>query len=146
MVVYRISEADFLYLGLDFAGYKGDRKNRCATTTSERFRTNYGIDPISVSQIYVDLQKEDNGLKRPDVKYFLMTLAWLRCYETEAKMTGPWALDDTTIRDVVYKYAKQIAALAVDKVSKMTHFLCPLILHHSLLLTIFHNCISLPTD
>ena len=73
--------------------------------------------------------------------YFMMTLNWLNwCYETEAKMTGLWPFDDTTIRDVIFKYAKQIAALAAEKVSKMTHLLCPLILHPSLLLKmIFHN-------
>ncbi len=57
------------------------------------------------------MQREDDGLERLSVKYFLMTLNWLNCYETESKMTGPWALDDTTIRDVAFKYAKKIAAL-----------------------------------
>jgi hypothetical protein len=129
MVVYHISEADFLFLGLDFAGYKGQRKNRSAKTTSQRFRSNFGIDPISCSEIFVDMQKEDDGLERPSVKYFFMTLAWLNCYETEAKMTGPWAFDDTTIRKVVFEYAKKISALATEKVSNP--FLCPLmILHH----------------
>jgi hypothetical protein len=131
MVVYRISEADFLFLGLDLAGYKGERKNRCARTTSERFRSNYGIDPISCSEIFVDIQKEDDGLKRPNVKYFLMTLSWLNCYDTEAKMTGPWAFDEKTIRDVVFEYAKKISELAKEKVrSKITDrfFLCLLLM------------------
>jgi hypothetical protein len=147
MAVCRISEADFLFLGLEFAGFHGAQKNRCERTISERFRTNYGIDPISCSQIYVDMQREDDGLKRPSVKCFLMALNWLNCYETEGKMTGPWALDDTTIRDIVFECAKKIAALAAEKASKMTdHFLsCPLIpLHPSLTNNFISLQIKLP--
>jgi hypothetical protein len=105
-----------LSLGMQFAGLQiGENQS----TNTARFRSTYGIDPTSCSEIYYDLETVDIGNKKVEnlqIIYFFLTLFWLRSYSTETALAATFKLHERTIRNYLWRYAEAIQALKSIKV------------------------------
>jgi DDE superfamily endonuclease len=51
-----------------------------------------------------------------DLRYFLITINWLKLYDTEHVLAGRWKLDESTIRNHVKKHLDAIQSLKETKV------------------------------
>jgi hypothetical protein len=60
-------------------------------------------------------------MNKPNPAYFMMSLNWLRTYKTEEEMLGQWGfIEETVVRDKVWKFTFAIAALKGMEVSSKT--------------------------
>ena len=108
-----LTEANILKDGLAFVGFPGDRQNCRLSLKRDRFRAHYGVSPKSVQAVLKDLK--DIGHEFP-LKQFLMTLCWLRLYDTEHVMAGRWGLSEETIRNEVKVCISGIVSLKDQKI------------------------------
>ena len=118
-----VSEARILRKGLKYAGFsRGRHANVSLKTNLERFQSFYGSAPAIYAVILEDLQTTLNPsariiLDKHTLKHFLLALHWLRCYKTEAQLSGMFGFDEKTCRKYVWYYSAKIQALKEDKVS-----------------------------
>jgi hypothetical protein len=117
-----VSEAKILRKGLKYAGFSHRRQANVGLKTNlERFKSFYGSHPVVYSIILEDLQVTDNPaariiLDKRTLKHFLLAVHWLRCYRTEAHLSGMFGLDVKTCRKYVWYYCSKIQALKDEKV------------------------------
>lgn len=101
-----------LKFGLDCVGFKGRQKN--ATHDRLRFRAFFGIGPAAVAALYAKIAESDNC--RPELRYLLLTLYWLKSYDTLIIMSGWWQLHPDTITKWTWKFVSLIQKLKPEKV------------------------------
>lgn len=99
--------------GLNCVGFEG-RQNVSDKTNLVRFRGFYGIGPAAVAALYKALQKKD-GVP-PNLRHFLMTLYWLKSYDTVLILSGWWRLHPETIMTYTWRILRSIQSLKPDKV------------------------------
>jgi hypothetical protein len=116
-----LSTEEMQALGLHLAGFSEARQARTRQATSlDRFRSNYGLSPVTYANVLADLQTTENDdarIDRPDPRLLLMMGNWLKTYATESQMAGSWQIDEKTIRKWNWHYAVKVQALKLQKVS-----------------------------
>jgi hypothetical protein len=90
--------------GLEMVGFGAKRQNVRDNLSIRRFRSHFGIGPAVIVAIIVDT-KNDIELKH------LMTLCWLKLYETEHVMSGRWGHGEEVCRDNVKHIASRLKHL-----------------------------------
>jgi hypothetical protein len=78
------------------------------------FNSCFGSHPLVYSKIWGDLRALDP--EHLDMKNFLITIYWLRHYDTETGLEVRFNLSDTTVRKWCKYYTKLIFKLAGTKV------------------------------
>ena len=103
------SGREFLKSSLDKAT-KHDRR---------RFYSAYGLTPETIKAIFDDLHTLDIGkssIRKPNIKFLLMTLNWWKEYRTEENMAGHWKMSEKTFEKHVWAYTRAIQALSEHKI------------------------------
>jgi hypothetical protein len=119
-VIYTADE--ILEKGLKIVGFPLRRQQVNRMTQIERFVGHFGSKPVVYAEIWEALQTtaiEDARIDDKDlhIKYFFMTLAFLKSYLTESQLSGTYRIDEKTARTWVRFYIKKIQALKPSKVS-----------------------------
>ena len=106
-----------LSYGLGLVGLGGARLDVTVQLKLKRFRAHFGIDPKAIIAILKDLKidvREPTNNK--PLKNFMMTLCWLKLYETEHVMAGRWGYGEEFCRDTVKLVAGKIQSLKSRKI------------------------------
>lgn len=122
MVLLRFSRAEFLYLGLELAGFSiRNVEGNTASTNNLRFQDFFYACPKTVEDIFVDIQGPDLGessISKPNPTYLLLALFHLKKYGTKYNLA---ALIDSSEKTALYqakRYVQAIQALVGQKVSQ----------------------------
>jgi len=119
-----LTEVEMLVEGLKLLGWTEEKLNRPKEkrTNVDRFRGHYGADPHVVAQIWEDLQTTSVEAARIDVKsrrkikYFFMTLHFLKRYGTEVERETTWQISENTLRLHCWYFVDKIRALMAEKI------------------------------
>jgi hypothetical protein len=138
LVIYTADE--ILSIGLTLMGFPHERQESVSRDKNlDRFRSHYGSNPVVYAQIWEDLQLTDIEDARIDaptaksLKYFLMSINFLKCYPVRNVQEGDFGISDRTAREKSWLFLKKIQALKAEKVSLhycalsencFTHFQC----------------------
>jgi hypothetical protein len=119
-----VTEDEFLKFGLMIVGYNEVRQERMNLPSRlEDFRSFYGVQPRTCSDIFIDIQAEDlpeaSRVGKPSYRHLLMTLYWLVDYDKQKKLAATFKLNVKTVRKWLDKYTKAIQAQKVKKVSNI---------------------------
>ena len=106
------SSDDMMKAGLDLVGFKGRQEFVTKAHNIARFRAFFGVGHQAVYELYKDLM-----LIPDELKFFFMTLYWLKSYDTELILSGWWDLHIDTIRRRTWSICKKIQGLKATKVS-----------------------------
>jgi len=102
--------------GLLLCGIDKKRQEKVNKERNEsRFRSNYGVSSLAISKVIDDLHDE-KCVKKFDMRYFFLTLNWLKAYRTYPEMEGPWKLSPETIAAKTKEYATAIQSLKGRKI------------------------------
>lgn len=112
---------DFDYImayGLDVAGFGGARQNVNDKLKLKRFRSHFGIGPKAILAMLKDMKidLEDKRNNKKVLKHIMMTLCWLKLYETECVMAGRWGFGEEYCRNTVKSFASKIQHLKARKI------------------------------
>ncbi len=109
-----IDEHNLLSLGLTLGGFPEFRqKVDDVLKMRRRFRAFYGVSPRALVALYHDLL---TIFPKVDPGQLLMSMNWLKLYDTEHVMAGRWGLDEETIRRRVRDCISKIQQLKAAKV------------------------------
>ena len=110
------SQDELLKEGLFFCGFTEKRQAKVKHQRNEdRFRGNYGVSLLATSRVVADLLDAD-VIKKFNLRYFFLTLFWLKSYPTYLQIEGPWNLSTETIAPKVKEYALAIQQLKAKKI------------------------------
>jgi hypothetical protein len=112
-VLGRLDDQSLLSLGLTLAGFPEFRQKVDDNLKMRRFRAFFGMSPKAMVALYHDLI---TVFPKVDPGKLLMTMNWLKLYDTEHVMAGRWGLDEETIRRHVSKYIATIQELKQAKI------------------------------
>jgi hypothetical protein len=120
--VLRFSSKEFLFLGLELAGFSGYtiRRNE-KKMNRERFNDSFYASPQTVENIFDDIQDEELGEIRPDPLYLLLSLYYLKKYPTKHAQAAFLDRTEKTVLTWAKRYVKAIQALKEKKVSNYFH-------------------------
>lgn len=104
-----LTGAGLLWFGLCLVGFGTTRQNVCDRTNKERFRAHYGVGPLAIIAAIVDMRRKFK--EEVEVKHLMMTLCWLKLYETENVMAGRWGHCEQFCRETVKRYASKLQRL-----------------------------------
>lgn len=90
-------------------GFAGKRQDVRLALNLQRFRAFFGVGPKALAALFNDL------IDRNETD-FLITMNWLKLYDTEHVLSGRWGLHEETIRQTVKKYVAKMAALQQSKI------------------------------
>ena len=79
-----------------------------------RFQGNYGASSLALSKALDDLLEVDQ-ITNFSLKYFFLTLFWLKSYPTYVQLEGPWDVHPETIAAKIKEYAVAIQYLKGKK-------------------------------
>jgi hypothetical protein len=119
-----VSEATVLRKGLQYVGFSQRRQRSVNRETNlERFRSNYGSNPIVYAVLLHDFHTTENpeahvNVSRTKLKPFFLAIHWLYCYPTEHRMAGTFGYCAITCRKYAWYFAKKIQALKEEKVRR----------------------------
>lgn len=110
-------------LGLEYVGFDQSRQRRVKESQKLKwFNDSFGTTPVVCAHIWIDLltTSDDAARIKPGdkIKYFLMCLNWMRCYQTESVLEGLWKVSAPTIRIWNVYFATKLQALKAQKVCK----------------------------
>jgi hypothetical protein len=113
---------EILRKGLVLVGYDFRRQDKVSKTANlERFRAQYGSNPVVYAQIWEDLQttvileaRIDD--KMADADNYLMSIHFLKCYPTEVEQGGIFLGCEKSMRKWTWYYLRKIQALKQQKV------------------------------
>ena len=109
-----ITIEEILSAGLILAGYDRKQRNRKYVKRLVWFKANYGSHPLVYCVLWEQLHMIDEEQK---LKYFFMTLLWMKNYETEAILSGRFNLDEKTVRLWLEYYAEcLVIVVGKDKI------------------------------
>ena len=115
-----LTEDEILSSGLEFVHFPIRRQEKVKRDRNiKRFRGNYGVSPLTVSQLIRDLQtKLDTGvqIKNFKIKYLFLSLHWLKAYPRYVQLEGAWDICPEVIGKYTKEYAKSIQHLKKYKV------------------------------
>lgn len=109
-LVPQLSSDRMLFLGLSLVGFDHDRQKVSDTWNTRRFRAFYGVGDQALTCLY------NNLAPKPDLEKFLMTVSWMKLYETEHVLSGRWGIHENTIRPILKKNSEAIQRLKETKV------------------------------
>jgi len=120
MTTTAIEPKDIVKAGLTFVGWpENNRRNDAACL--QHFLDHFGADPIVVLSLLSDFQTTDvqaARIEKPSLRYFLMALFWLKCYDTESRLCSRWNTNEKTMRKWIRTYVNAMAALKEIKVRR----------------------------
>ena len=108
-----LDEEEFLSLGLNLVGFQDFKLDVCDTLKQQRFCAFFGIPPVAVAAMFADLSRI---MAKIDPTKLLMTINWLKLYDTEHVMAGRWGLREETVRRNILEYTKRIQDMTPAKV------------------------------
>ena len=117
--------ADILPLGLEWIGYDEMRqkKMRSEKVKESYFKSCFGHSPETIALVYNDLCMSDDVKEiiqgRPDLKYMMMMVNWLKEAVTFNSLGGRWKLHPDTVAKWCWVYARAVEALYAAKVSSL---------------------------
>ena len=115
------TEDEMLEAGLGMLGYSKKQifEKVQRETSNERFRIHYGANPKVIAFLWNHLQTTPNveaKISKGDrkMKYFLMTLHFMKRYPTEGESESMFRMSDWAVRKYKWLYIDKISALVVD--------------------------------
>ena len=109
-----LDEDSMMFHGLCVFQFGTERQGRVKKETNvDRFKSHYGIPPKTALAVYEGLRGKHTFV---ELKYFLMTLNWIKLYKTETQLSGPWGYCEDHVRAKCKEYAKMIQSLKEDKI------------------------------
>ena len=120
-MVFVVTPHMMLQNGLECMGYVLRNERIKVDTWDRRFRGHYGSDPVVYSKLFEDLQttpiveakiQED----KISLRYFLMTIYFLRHYPNEQILESRFNVSEKTARTWVWFYVAKIKELKRQKV------------------------------
>jgi hypothetical protein len=94
--------------------YQIHRRNKVDHRINQ-FRNAFGSHPLVYARIWSDLEVKSIDNERK-LGWFLITLFWLKKYDTEDDLRNRFGYDQNTIRDWTWYYGECIQELKVFKV------------------------------
>ena len=104
-----LEETEVMALGLDLSGFVG--RHSTPHQNNRRFRAHYGIGSSAVAAMYNDLRGE-----RVTCNRILMTLNFLKLYDTEHVLPGRWKLDERLLREIIRETLDRLQQLKEKKI------------------------------
>jgi hypothetical protein len=121
-MILQISEDELISIGLSYGGFASWRNVVAKATIMNRFRAMYGCSPSAVSEIFRNIQAEEIDdevrIKNPQLTKLLLTLRFLKTYDTEVILSGTFKMHHQTVRKWIWLYIAAISALKSLKVRK----------------------------
>ncbi len=104
--------------GLNVAGFGPGRQKVSDKLRMKCFRSHFGIGTTAILALVEDLKVDtgDRKNKKDLLKHILMTLCWLKLYETEHVMAGRWGYGEEYCHKVVTRTASKIQNLKTKKI------------------------------
>jgi hypothetical protein len=106
----QLSGLDILNAGMAMLGEEPWRRNIQTGARINRFKACYGSHPYVYARIWRDLEVYEIDHERK-LGYYLMTLFWMKGYDTEAKIATIWRRDEETVRAWCWYYAECIQTM-----------------------------------
>ncbi len=94
----KMNAKSVMSFGLAMVGFGAKRQNVQDTLIMQHFRSHFGIGPEAFIDIIAEMT---NGKRDTLLKDLIMTLCWLKLYETEHVMSGRWGYGEEFCRDAV---------------------------------------------
>jgi hypothetical protein len=114
---------EILAAGLELFKFDGARQRSvCRKQNIDRFKTLYGSLPCVCAQIWDDLQSTHiqeariHVTKPAAIKYFFMTLHFLKAYPKAAVLAGTFRVSERTVGPYLWSYIAKMQALKEEKV------------------------------
>ena len=101
-----------LTMSLDLVGFAGRQSSVSYNENLRRFRSFFGIGVAAAAAVLADINRNETV----PIDHFLLTLYWLKTYQTETVLSGWWNMTETTIRKHTWNVASKIQALKEEKV------------------------------
>ena len=117
-----LTEDEMLKQGLFALGWEDHQLQRNQPTTlNDKFRGHYGAKPHVIAQLWEDLLTTDVRKARVvpgknSLRYFFVTLHFLKRYQTEVERNTTWKISENTLREWTWCYVKKIGYLLESKV------------------------------
>jgi hypothetical protein len=125
VLLVRFSTKEFLFLGLELAGFSGYTIRRNEKKMNlERFKDSFYASPQTAEDIFADIQGEDlgeNRVAKPNPIYLLLALFYLKKYPTKHALAAFLDSTEKTVLAWAKRYVKAIQALKEKKVSNCLH-------------------------
>jgi hypothetical protein len=102
--------------------YEAHRHN-ALTSRIDQFRKAFGSHPLVYARIWSDLEAKTIDSER-QLGWYLITLFWLKKYDTEDDLRNLFGYDQVTIRDWTWYYAECIQELKDYKVGERVTHVC----------------------
>jgi hypothetical protein len=83
------------------------------TLNMQHFRSHFGIGPEAIIDIIANMT---NGKRDTLLKDLMMTLCWLKLYETEHVTSGRWGYGEEFCRDAVKRITTKLQCLKAKKI------------------------------
>jgi hypothetical protein len=96
--------------GLDMVGFGAKRQTVRDSLNMQCFRAHFGVGSKAIVAMLKDLSSKQN------VEHIMITLCWLKLYETEHVMSGRWGYGEEFCRDIVKQTATTIQCLKAKKI------------------------------
>jgi hypothetical protein len=100
--------------GLHIAGFS--KQNVAEKLNMQRFRSHFGVGPKAIVAILNDLPNQEHGQEQKKVERLMMTLCWLKLYETEHVMAGRWKHCEELCRDTAKDFLSRLHSLKEKKI------------------------------
>ena len=105
-----MDEGSLQKLGLSLVGFPESRQRVRQQLNKDRFKAHYGINAKGLADFFNDI-KDDI-----EIKSFLITMNWLKGYDTEHVLAGRWDFGEDYIRDTVRSSIKKMRTMFQVKV------------------------------
>ncbi len=91
--------------GLELVGFEAKRQKVQDELNMQHFRSRFGIGPGAIITIIAEMK---NNIV---LKHLMMTLCWLKLYETNHVMSGRWGFGEELCRGTVKHIASRLQCL-----------------------------------
>jgi hypothetical protein len=108
-----VKEGSMLSYGLSLVGFHRARQNVSTGTNMKRFVSFYGVEPKTIVALFDDLKAKFPVFVE---KLALMSINWLKSYDTERVLAGRWEYTERTIERKVKEYVRRIQSLKDKKI------------------------------
>ena len=109
-----IDPSSLLFCGLGLVGFDRQRQENVKLARNvKRFVAFYGVPPTSLAPFFNEIKN-----KYPDIimKDLLMTVNWLKAYDTHEVLAGRWGYSEEYIAPRVKGYARKIQSFVKEKI------------------------------
>jgi hypothetical protein len=111
---HTITSSELLFCGLAYAGFDQKRQENVKEATNvRRFVAFYGVPHTALTPLFIDVK---DRYPNTIMKDLLMTVNWLKGYDTHEVLAGRWGYCEEYIAPRVKEYARKIQSFAKDKI------------------------------